>query len=157
LGRQCTVRRQWLANIASLCLDSAASLDGVAGETAMARVTGLGGVFFKVADPAATRAWYATHLGLVVDDYGATFAADADPKAQTVWSPFKTETDYFGPGEQGFMINFRVDDLDALLASLAERGIACVGEPMDESYGKFGWIIDCDGRKIELWEPKTPL
>jgi glyoxylase I family protein len=123
----------------------------------MARVTGLGGVFFKVADPAATRAWYASHLGSTIDDYGATFAPDPDPRAQTVWSPFKAETDYFGPGGQDYMINFRVDDLDALLASLAEKGIACVGEPMDESYGKFGWIIDCDGRKIELWEPKTPV
>jgi catechol 2,3-dioxygenase-like lactoylglutathione lyase family enzyme len=123
----------------------------------MAGVTGLGGVFFKVADPAATRAWYAEHLGLPTDDYGATFAPDADPRAQTVWSPFAATTDYFGPGAQDFMVNFRVDDLDDLLAALAAKGIACVGEPMDESYGKFGWIIDCDGRKIELWEPKTPV
>ncbi|MFZ4689680.1 MAG: VOC family protein [Polymorphobacter sp.] len=123
----------------------------------MAKVTGIGGVFFKVADPAATRAWYAEHLGLQVDDYGCTFAPDPDPKAQTIWSPFKADTDYFGPGEQDFMVNFRVDDLDALLAALAAKGIACVGDPMDESYGKFGWIIDCDGRKIELWEPKTPF
>lgn len=123
----------------------------------MARVTGLGGVFFKVAVPAATRAWYAQYLGVIIDDYGASFAPDPDPKALTIWSPFKAATDYFGPGDQDFMINFRVDDLDALLVSLAEQGIACVGEPMDESYGKFAWIIDCDGRKIELWEPKTPV
>jgi glyoxylase I family protein len=123
----------------------------------MAKVTGIGGVFFKCADPAATRAWYAEHLGLAVDDYGCTFAPDADPKAQTIWSPFKADTDYFGTGPQDFMVNFRVDDLDALLATLAARGIACVGAPLDESYGKFGWIIDCDGRKIELWEPKTPF
>jgi catechol 2,3-dioxygenase-like lactoylglutathione lyase family enzyme len=122
--------------------------------TAMAKVTGIGGVFFKVSDPAATRAWYAEHLGLATDDCGATFGPDDDPGAQTIWSPFARETDYFGPGAQDFMVNFRVDDLDALLAGLAAKGIGCVGAPLDESYGKFGWIIDCDGRKIELWQPK---
>jgi catechol 2,3-dioxygenase-like lactoylglutathione lyase family enzyme len=123
----------------------------------MAKAIGIGGIFFKVADPAATRAWYAEHLGLAIDDYGATFGPDADAKAQTIWSPFKSDSDYFGPGSQDFMVNFRVDDLDALLAALAENGIRCVGEPLNESYGKFGWIIDCDGRKIELWEPKAPF
>ncbi|MBC7521170.1 MAG: VOC family protein [Sandarakinorhabdus sp.] len=121
----------------------------------MAKAIGIGSIFFKVADPAATRAWYAEHLGLAVDDYGATFAPDADPKAQTIWSPFNRDTDYLGPRTQDFMVNFRVDDLGALLAALAEKGIRCVGEPLDESYGKFGWIIDCDGRKIELCEPKS--
>ena len=123
----------------------------------MARVTGLGGVFYKVADPASTRAWYAEHLGMAVDDYGCSFAPDADPKAQTVWSPFKAATDYFVPSALPFMVNFRVDDLDALLAELAAKGIACVGEPLAESYGKFGWIMDPDGLKIELWEPRTPV
>lgn len=123
----------------------------------MARVTGLGGIFFKCSNPAATRAWYGEHLDLDIDDYGCTFAPDADPLAQSVWSPFKPDTDYFGPGSQDFMINFRVDDLDALLATLAAKGVPCVGAPLDENYGKFGWIIDCDGRKIELWEPKTPV
>jgi predicted enzyme related to lactoylglutathione lyase len=123
----------------------------------MAKVTGIGGIFFKSADPTTTRAWYAEHLGLPIDDYGATFPPDADPLAQTVWSPFKPDTDYFGPGPQDFMVNFRVDDLDALLAALAAKGIAEVGEPAIESYGKFAWIIDCDGRRIELWEPKTPV
>lgn len=123
----------------------------------MARVTGVGGVFMKVADPAATRAWYAAHLGLAIDDYGCTFPPDPDPKAQTIWSPFKASTDYFGRGDQAFMINFRVDDLDALLAELAAKGITCIGKPLDESYGKFGWIMDCNGHRIELWEPKTPV
>lgn len=123
----------------------------------MAKVTGVGGIFYKVADPAATRAWYAEHLGLSVDEYGCTFGFDPDPKAQTVWSPFKAATDYFAPSDKPFMINFRVDDLDALLAELAAKGIPCIGEPMDESYGKFGWILDPDGLKIELWEPKTPF
>lgn len=123
----------------------------------MARVTGLGGIFFKCPDPAATRAWYADHLGLAMDDYGCTFPPDADPLAQAVWSPFKPDTDYFGPGPQDFMINFRVDNLDALLATLAAKGVHSASESIDESYGKFGWIIDCDGRRIELWEPKTPF
>ena len=117
----------------------------------MAKVTGLGGVFFRCVDPAATRAWYAQHLDVAVDDYGATFA-QADG-AQTVWSPFNAGSDYF-PAGQAFMINFTVDDLDSLLAQLAADGVTLVGTPLDESYGKFGWIIDCDGRKIELWEPK---
>jgi catechol 2,3-dioxygenase-like lactoylglutathione lyase family enzyme len=123
----------------------------------MARATGIGGIFFKSRDPAATRAWYAEHLGLDIDDYGATFGPESDPRAQTVWSPFKADTGYFGTGPQEFMVNFRVDDLAGLLAALADKGVACVGAPIEESYGKFGWIIDCDGRKIELWEPKTPV
>jgi catechol 2,3-dioxygenase-like lactoylglutathione lyase family enzyme len=123
----------------------------------MARATGIGGVFFKVPDPARTRAWYAEHLGLAADDFGCTFAPDGNALALTIWSPFKADSDYFGSGNQRFMVNFRVDDLDALLAELAAKGIACVGEPMDESYGKFGWIVDCDGHKIELWQPKAPV
>ena len=121
----------------------------------MAKVIGLGGVFCRCADPAATRAWYAEHLGITVDDYGATFIEAAG--AQAVWSPFARDTDYFGAGVQEFMINFRVDDLDALLAALAAKGIPGAGAPLDESYGKFGWIVDCDGRRIELWEAKAPL
>ena len=120
----------------------------------MAKVTGLGGVFFRCADPAATRAWYAQNLGVAVDDYGATFA-QADG-AQSVWSPFNPGSDYF-PAGQAFMINFTVDDLDSLLAQLAADGVVLVGTPLDESDGKFGWIIDCDGRKIELWGPKGQL
>jgi len=121
----------------------------------MAKVTGLGGVFFKCADPAATRAWYAENLGVAVDDYGATFVGTAG--SQAVWSPFKAESDYFGSPDQSFMINFIVDDLDTLLAALAAKGIAGVGDPVNESYGKFGWVIDCDGRKIELWQTTGTL
>jgi predicted enzyme related to lactoylglutathione lyase len=122
----------------------------------MARATGIGGIFFKAADPAATRTWYAEHLGIAIDDFGATFGADPDPAAVTIWSPFRVDSDYFGAGPQEFMINFRVDDLDELLVSLAAKGVVGIGDPVDESYGKFAWIADCDGRRIELWEPKTP-
>lgn len=116
----------------------------------MAKAVGIGGIFYKVADPVATRAWYAEHLGLSTDDFGSTFIGDG----MTIWSPFTATTDYFGPGDQPFMVNFRVDDLDALLAELATKGVQTIGTPLDESYGKFGWIVDCDGFKVELWEPK---
>ncbi len=122
----------------------------------MAKVTGIGGIFYKAADPAATRAWYAEHLGINADTYGAMFAPDPDPKALTIWNPFAADTDYFAPSASTFMINFRVDDLDALVADLAAKGVVCVGEPIDEDYGKFAWIVDPDGIKIELWEPKAP-
>ena len=127
------------------------------GDEQMARATGIGGIFYKVRDPAATRAWYAEHLGIAADEYGMAFAPEASPAAVTVWSPFADTTDYFGSGRQEFMINFRVDDLDALLSDLATKGVARVGDPQHESYGKFAWIMDCDGRKIELWEPGTPF
>ena len=117
----------------------------------MAKVTGIGGVFYKVADPAATRAWYSAHFGFTADDFGGMFSPDG---GSTIWSPFKATTDYFGPGDQPFMINLRVDDLDALMTELTAKGVASAGEPMDESYGKFAWIVDCDGFKVELWEPK---
>lgn len=117
----------------------------------MAKVTGIGGAFFKVADPARTRAWYAEHLGMAVDEFGCTFSVSG---AQAIWSPFKADTDYFGPGDQPFMLNLTVDDLDALLVALRAKGVELVGEPLDESYGKFAWIRDCDGMKVELWEAK---
>jgi predicted enzyme related to lactoylglutathione lyase len=116
----------------------------------MAKVTGLGGVFFRCADPVATRAWYAEHLGIPVSEYGAMFSEAA---VMTVWNPFDDGTDYFGNLDQAFMINFRVDDLDDLMADLAAKGIAPAAPGMSESYGKFAWITDCDGRRIELWEP----
>ena len=119
------------------------------------KVTGIGGIFFFLDNPKETKEWYAENLGLAVDDYGATFTNAAE--SQAVWSPFKADSDYFGHISQQFMINYLVDDLDALLAALANKGIDCVGTPIDESYGKFGWIIDCDGRKIELWESKGGL
>ena len=114
----------------------------------MAKVTGIGGVFYKVADPAVTRAWYAEHLGIAADDYGASLPAEG----QAIWSPFKADSDYFG--DQPFMVNLKVDDLDVLLADLRAKGVELVGDPLDESYGKFAWIRDCDGLKVELWEPK---
>lgn len=116
----------------------------------MAKVTGIGGVFYKVADPAATRAWYAEHLGMDASEYGAMLTA----AGTAVWNPFPAASDYFGPGDQPFMVNLRVEDLDALLTAMRAKGVELVGEPLDESYGKFAWVRDCDGLKVELWEPK---
>lgn len=119
------------------------------------RVTGLGGIFFKCKDPKTIKAWYATHLGIPVDDYGWTFWwKDKDGnKCSTQWSPFEANTNYFAPSEKQFMMNYRVHDLEALMAVLKEEGVTIVGEIETYDYGKFGWILDPEGNKIELWEP----
>jgi catechol 2,3-dioxygenase-like lactoylglutathione lyase family enzyme len=122
----------------------------------MARITGLGGVFYKVADPDATRAWYQDKLGMG-GEWGAMFPwkAEAGGDAYSLVSPFKAESDYFDPSEAGFMINLRVDNLDGFLEDLKMKGIDVLGV-QDEEYGKFAWILDCDGIKIELWQQKGP-
>ncbi len=120
----------------------------------MARVTGLGGVFYKVADPAATQAWYQEMLG-IGGDWGATFryADEGTEDPYSLLSPFKQETDYMAPSTAGFMLNLRVDDLDGMIAQLGEKGIEILGR-QDEEYGNFAWILDCDGVKLELWQQK---
>ncbi len=117
----------------------------------MARVTGLGGIFYKVADTAATQAWYQENLG-VGGEYGAMFPFKKDdPEGFTLLSPFKADSDYFAPSEQPFMINLRVDDLDGMIAELEPKGIAILGR-QDEDYGRFAWILDPDGVKVELFQ-----
>ena len=120
------------------------------------RVTGLGGVFIKCRDPEGVRDWYRRHLGVPCDAYGATFPfredGAPDRRGYTVWGPFKADTDYFAPSTRDFMINLRVDDLDAVLARLAADGIVPVGGIVDEPYGRFAWVIDPEGTKIELWQ-----
>ncbi|MHB1058290.1 MAG: VOC family protein [Rhodanobacter sp.] len=120
----------------------------------MAKATGLGGIFFKSRDPAALSAWYAKHLGLTVEEWGgARFDEDEKRAGYVLWSPFAADTTYFGPGTQSCMINFRVDDLDALLAQLRADGVE-VDERVDQSeFGRFGWIIDPEGTRVELWQP----
>ena len=117
----------------------------------MERVTGIGGVFFRARDPAALGRWYADHLGIALEDYGgATFVAQEGDV--TVWSPFAEDSDYF-PREQAALVNFRVRDLDAMLAQLREAG-AEVEDRVDEyDYGRFGWFVDPEGNRVELWEP----
>jgi len=121
------------------------------------RVTGLGGIFFRSPDPEATNEWYRRHLGIPVTPHGANFewrdAKDPTQTGITVWSTFKQETKYFDPSTSEFMINYRVADLEGLLAALRAEGVTIVGEMQSYDYGKFGWIVDPEGRKIELWEP----
>jgi len=117
----------------------------------MARVTGLGGIFYKVADTAATQKWYQETLG-VGGEWGAMFPFKKDdPEGFTLLSPFKAETDYFAPSDAKFMINLRVDDLDGIIADLEAKGIEILGR-QDEDYGRFAWIMDPDGVKVELWQ-----
>jgi catechol 2,3-dioxygenase-like lactoylglutathione lyase family enzyme len=120
----------------------------------MAKVTGFGGVFYKAADSAVTQAWYQDKLG-VGGEWGATFrwADESGEDPYSLLSPFKAETDYFEPSAAGFMINLRVDDLDAMIAELQAKGVEIIGR-QDEEYGNFAWILDCDGIKIELWQQK---
>ena len=117
----------------------------------MARVTGLGGIFYKVADTAATKAWYQENLG-VGGEYGAMFPFKKDDaEGFTLLSPFAADSDYFSPSAAPFMINLRVDDLDGMVADLAAKGIAILGR-QDEDYGRVAWIVDPDGIKVELWQ-----
>ena len=121
------------------------------------RVTGLGGIFFKSKDNEKLKKWYAKHLGIPAGQYGHNFEwrDNDDPKKKglTVWNPFEGETKYFQPSERDFMINYRVENLVELLDVLKEEGVKIAGEMQEFEYGKFAWIMDCDGNKIELWEP----
>jgi predicted enzyme related to lactoylglutathione lyase len=125
----------------------------------MAKVTGLGGVFFKAADPAKQYEWYEKHLGIQrePDGSGSIFhwrhADDPERPGMTVWSIFPSTTRYFGPGSQSCMLNYQVDDLDAFLAQLEAAGVEIDPQRMAEEYGKFAWIVDPEGNRIELWEP----
>ena len=118
----------------------------------MARVTGVGGVFLRSADPKRLTAWYAEHLGFEVSDWGVMFPWKGQDEGMTIWSGFKQDTDYFGERTQQVMINYRVDDLDGLLEKLEAAGVWIDPKRQDESYGRFAWIKDCDGNRVELWQ-----
>ena len=119
------------------------------------RVTGIGGFFFKSKDPKKIKDWYRDRLGLNTDNYGCTFwwKDEEGEKCSTQWSPFKEDTSYFNPSKKEFMMNFRVNDLEGLMEVLKKEGVTIVGEIEKYDYGKFGWILDPEGNKIELWEP----
>ena len=124
----------------------------------MRRVTGIGGIFFKARDPKALAAWYQTHLGIDVQDWGgAAFpwrgADNPEGVGTTVWSPFAADTTYFAPGTAPFMVNYRVEDLHALLAVLRAEGVQVEDKVEESEFGKFGWVIDPEGNKLELWQP----
>lgn len=121
------------------------------------KVHGLGGVFFKARDPQALGAWYRQHLGLDVSEWGGAVLpwqrVDGGGSAYTVWSPFREDTTYFEPGNKPYMINFRVDDLDALLVELRAAGCQVLERREDCENGRFGYVLDPEGALIELWEP----
>lgn len=126
----------------------------------MARVTGIGGVFFRSrGDHAALAAWYQTHLGIPLEPWGGAvlrWAEDtADDGGLTVWSVAERDTEWFAPSDASFMINYRVDDLAALLASLRAAGVEVLRGPESHANGDFAWIVDPDGNKVELWQPKA--
>lgn len=118
----------------------------------MKRVTGIGGIFFKSPDPQRLSEWYRDHLGLEVEAWGGA-AFKWSGAGTTVWTPFRQDSTHFAPSTAPFMINYRVDDLHALLAALRAEGCQVEDKVDDSEYGKFGWVIDPDGNKVELWEP----
>lgn len=121
------------------------------------RITGIGGVFFKTKNPDAMRAWYHEKFGLASDKYGYAFnwrkPENPQKKGSTAWNAFDDNSTYFQPSNQKYMINYRVENLEELIAELKESGVTVVGEIEKYEYGKFGWVLDPDGNKIELWEP----
>ena len=122
----------------------------------MKRVTGIGGIFFKAKDPETLGAWYRDHLGLDVADWGGAIFNWGGPDSDagmTLWSAFKSDTSYFEPGTASFMVNFRVADLHALLAALKSEGCIVEDRTEESEQGKFGWVVDPEGNKVELWEP----
>lgn len=124
----------------------------------MAKVTGIGGVFLKCrGDSAALAAWYSKHLGMPLEDWGGAILRwpddTADDKGLTVWTLADKDSTWFSPSESSVMINYRVDDLDALLAQLRSDGVTITGGPELHENGKFAWIMDPDGNKVELWQP----
>lgn len=124
----------------------------------MAKVTGIGGVFFKAAsDNTELAQWYKTHLGLTLESFGGAIFNWQDDKANdgglTVWHVAPSQSEWFHPSKATFMINYRVDDLNEMLEQLKSDGVTIVGELEHHENGKFAWILDPDGNKIELWEP----
>jgi len=121
------------------------------------KVTGIGGIFFKCKDPNKMREWYQTHLGLNTNKYGTVFewrqGADTTQKGFTQWSPFNEKTKYFEPSTKDFMINYRVANMEALVAELKKNGVTIVDTIETVEYGKFVHILDVEGNKVELWEP----
>ena len=127
----------------------------------MAKVIGLGGIFFLCKDAEATSKWYQTALGIEAQEFGISFSHAASAKvfpkgAMTIFAPFKQGSDYFKPSDHDVMFNLMVDDLDGVLARASAAGVEQVQPREDHDYGSFAWVMDPDGRKVELWQPKEP-
>ena len=124
----------------------------------MKRVTGIGGIFFKAKDPVTLRAWYRAHLGIDVQEWGGTAFRWADAEGNptpgtTIWTIGEASGDYYAPSLSSFMINYRVADLHALIKALRAEGCNVLEKTDESEYGKFGWVLDPEGNKVELWEP----
>ena len=124
----------------------------------MKRVTGIGGVFFHAKDPVALRAWYQRHLGIDVQEWGGTAFPWTDGAGQpsggmTVWCISPSDGDLFAPSASTFMVNYRVEDLAGVLRALREEGCEVLEKTEDSEFGKFGWVLDPEGNKVELWQP----
>jgi catechol 2,3-dioxygenase-like lactoylglutathione lyase family enzyme len=124
----------------------------------MEHVTGIGGIFFKVRNPEAMATWYRERLGIRIEDGHADFPwrlpGETNEAGRTVWSLFPADTDYFGPSSQTFMVNYRVANLNRMLHQLRQAGVT-IEKVEDYDYGRFAWISDPEGNRIELWEPKA--
>ena len=148
-------RQEYTSWHTAICWATDTSLDIIA----LKRVTGIGGVFFKSRDPKRLYAWYEKHLGITQPSgSGAEFhwrdAEDGSP-GTTAWAIFDESSDYFDPSRAGFMLNYRVDDLDAVLDALRAEGVEIDPKREEYDFGRFAWIMDPDGNRIELWEPKN--
>lgn len=123
----------------------------------MKKVTGIGGIFFKCQDPDKIREWYKTHLGMHTNEYGAVFewrkSDNPENKGFSQWSPFKEDTNYFEPSKKEFMINYRVENIEALVEEMKKNGVIICDQIENYEYGKFVHVLDPEGNKIELWEP----
>jgi predicted enzyme related to lactoylglutathione lyase len=127
-------------------------------DSARGRVLGVGGIFFRSTNPGRLGKWYADHLGFDVEAWGDTRGTSFSPSgmpatAFTVWSAFAADTEYFGDSGQGYMINLVVDDLDEALQNVADGGAQVLEEREEHDFGRFGWFMDPDGNRVELWEP----
>lgn len=125
------------------------------------KVTGIGGIFFKCEEPDKMKEWYGKNLGMITNEYGALFefrkSEKPSEKGYLQWSPFADDTDYFEPSDKDFMINYRVENIEALVAELEKNGVPILDEIESYEYGKFVHILDPENNKIELWEPVDPV
>ena len=124
----------------------------------MQRVTGIGGIFIKARDPERMKDWYRRHLGIDIQSWGGTSfrwqtPERPEPDGMTVWSIFPPDTRYFDPSPAPFMVNYRVDDLHAVLAALRDEGCTVDAKVEESEFGKFGWVMDPEDNRIELWQP----